>query len=81
MLQSLTSYDSGKLVDLTPEPQGCPAMGQLQKHASGALRKAVLYPAELPGHMRDDRRGCGGYWSGRRESNPRIQLGRLLLYH
>jgi len=31
MLHSLMSYDSGKLIGLTPEPQGCPTMGQLRE--------------------------------------------------
>ena len=36
------------------------------------LRRQLLYPAELLAHVR---------WSGWRESDPRIQLGRLVFYH
>ena len=38
------------------------------------LRRQLLYPAELLAHIHQR-------WSGRRESNPRIQLGRLVFYH
>ena len=40
------------------------------------LRRPLLYPAELRTHMCQNQH-ISGWW----ESNPRIQLGRLVFYH
>ena len=41
------------------------------------LRRPLLYPAELQTHFWKDELFKSGWW----ESNPRIQLGRLVFYH
>ena len=45
------------------------------------LRRPLLYPAELQTHISDHTQNKLFQESGWWESNPRIQLGRLVFYH
>lgn len=93
--QPLPELDSGDdQLDqlLTPSPTerpflGCPAAAPSCRHAPagghGRGRRRGL-PARKPlgaGHEHHPRVRPRAVWSGRRESNPRSQFGRLGLYH
>ena len=77
-----------------PEPRfRPPAFYKWRKKRSGApggtrtpgplLRRQLLYPTELQAHIWMEKGQPVGSksWSGRWESNPRGQLGRLEFYH